>query len=132
LQDNEKYSHLRVDDVRNLETHLSYPVADIPVDEKKMTIENLNDDGSICAFPHVYIRLSPGYNQRLIPLTSHKNYSQFGQVGKLGFDIKFKDVNTIDWTNTFLLMYALYNDVHATYTKKEKKYSSPYNQKDID
>jgi hypothetical protein len=119
--------HLLIDDAFNLETHLTYPIACIPVDPEKMKLDVLNDDGTTYSFPHVYVRLSPGYNQRFVPNTAHQKLEQFEQVGDLKFDIRFKKGNPLDPQQKSLLVYALYNDVHAIYNPKEKRYSSLYN-----
>jgi hypothetical protein len=121
-----KNDYLPLNDTFNLETHLAYPIADIPVDPDKMTLTNLLDDGTIYSFPHVYFRLSPGYSQRLVPLTAHKNLGQFEQSGQLKFDVRFTQGNTIDVPNTKLMVYALYDDVHATFDPKQKRYNSVY------
>jgi hypothetical protein len=119
--------NLPLNNARDLETHYAYPICNIPVDQDKMTLDNLINDGTLSAFPHIYIRLSPGYNQRLIPDTAHKNLIQYEEPGDLKFDIRFKERNTLDLQKTSLLVYALYDDVHATFDPKTNRYVSLYN-----
>ena len=122
-----KNAHLRLYDANNLEDHWNYPVAGIPIDRKKMTLENLIDDGTKYAFPHVYIRLSPGYHQRLIP--AHGKINQYQEEGNLEIEVKFSATGVVD-KSLLAVAYALYDDylnVEADLKKKVFYNPSLYN-----
>jgi hypothetical protein len=118
-----RFSHLNLHDAINLTDHWMYPVAGIPVDRQKMTLEHLLDDGTKYAFPHVYVRLSPGHQQRLIP--SQGKIDQYHEPGNLLIDMQFAPNQIVD-KDLMVVVYALYDDYfNVEADLKKKTYFNP-------
>lgn len=113
-----KHANLKLYDAIMLEDHWNFPIAGIPIDRQKLTLEQLLDDGTNYAFPHAYVRLSPGYHQRFIP--AHGKISQYQEKGNLVVELKFSANSIID-KSLLVAAYALYDDylnVEADLKKK--------------
>jgi len=121
---NFKYKELGLDEPQDLLNHYNFPIANIPVDKKSMTFELLQDDGTKYAFPHLYIRLTCGYEERNIPF--NVNYKMFTQPGVLDIDVKFID-GTGPEAKSSIICLALYNDFNAIANLKTKQIVNPYN-----
>jgi hypothetical protein len=111
-------------DAYNLENHCNFPIAGIPVDKDTMTLKNLLDDGTIYAFPHTYLRLSPGYHQRIMSYGSN-NMDQFKQPGNLDIKMRFTDDNLIN-RELMVVVYAFYDDYsNVVVDPKKKTFKNP-------
>lgn len=121
---NFKSQELHLDNPQNLMNHYQFPIANIPVDKKTMTFEQLADDGTKYSFPHLYIRLTPGYDERSIPF--NVNFKMFTQPGVVDIEVKFKDEAPPE-EGSMIICYALYNDVNAVANLKTKQIINPYN-----
>ena len=118
-----KNAYLGLNDGANLEAHWLYPIAGIPVDRTKMTMKNLLDDGTEYAFPHIYLRLSPGSHQRLIPING--KISQIQEKGNLDIDMIFTDDQVID-KELMVVVCALYDDyLNVEADLRKKTYYNP-------
>jgi len=115
---------LGLDRAQNLMNHLQYPICSIPVDTKTMTFDLLKDDGTKYAFPHIYIRLTPGYQQRNVPY--NVDLKSFVQPGDLDIEITFKDADAPE-DKSVLICCAMYEDVNATVHLKTKQILNRYN-----
>jgi len=120
---NYKYEELKLEKPQNLLNHYQYPIATIPVDKKSMTFDLLEDDGTKYAFPHLYIRLTSGYEERPIPF--NVNFKMFTQPGNLEIELKF--TNSTPPTDSMIVCCALYNDINAVANLKTKQIVNPYN-----
>ena len=117
-------SYLNLYDATNLENHLNYPIAGIPVNENTLTLKQLLEDGTHYAFPHTYIRLSPGYNQKLMPKTG--KIDQLDNPGILEIKLTFDKHGQYNKDLT-VLVYAFYEEsVNAVANVKEKTFFNPY------
>lgn len=114
-----KNAHLRLYDASNLEVHWNYPVAGIPIDRQKVTLTNILDDGTNYAFPHAYIRLSPGHHQRLIPANGKIN--QYQEEGNLEIELKFSANGIVD-KSLIVVAYAVYDDYLNVEADLKKKF----------
>ena len=123
MKPDEINGHLEMDNATNLQNHLEYPIAGIPVDKKNMTLEQLNDDGKTYAFPHVYIRLSPGYHQRL--LSPKGKLDQLQQPGNLDIELRFTETEPVN-KNLMIVAFAIYDDYYnVSADVKNKRFYNP-------
>jgi len=120
----QKNEEIGIDKPQNWVNHHQYPIASIPVDKNTMTFDMLNDDGTSYAFPHLYIRLSPGYLERNVPF--NVDFKSFTQPGNLDIEVKFVDGKP-PVAKSMLICYALYNDVNAVVNLKTKQFLNRYN-----
>jgi len=114
----EKFSKLPLSVPLILQTHLDYPIMGIPVDRMKTTLDILQDDGTNYAFPHLYYRLSPGYNQHLLPVRG--SIAQLQKEGNLTMVVRFEDSEQMP-KNSVLVYYLLYEDEVALSVDVQKK-----------
>jgi len=116
-------AYLGLDDALNLENHYKYPIAGIPVDKNKTTLKLLLDDGTNYAFPHKYLRLSPGFHQRLIPSTGKTDHLQ--DPGILDVKITFSKNAAVN-KDLAVFVYAIYDDyVNVIADLKKKTFYNP-------
>ena len=121
---NHRNADLRMDDATNLQNHIDFPIAGIPVDKSKMTLEQLNNDGTTYAFPHVYVRLSPGFHQRLLP--PQGKIEQLKEPGNFEVDVRFTENQPITEKDMILVVYAFYDDFYnVTADVKNKTFHNP-------
>jgi len=111
--------YLGLYDAYNLENHCNFPIAGIPVNKDTITLQHLLDDGTIYAFPHNYLRLSPGYHQRNMSYGSN-NMDQFKQPGNLDIKMRFTDDNQIN-NELMVVVYAFYDDYNNVVVDLKKK-----------
>ena len=122
-------AYLGLEDAINLENHLNYPIAGIPVDKTKTTLKQLLDDGTNYAFPHKYLRLSPGYQQRLMPATGKTDHLQ--DPGILDIKLTFSNNATVN-KDLAVFVYALYDDyINVIADLKKKTFYNPRMNKGI-
>ncbi len=119
-----RYADLQMDDATNLQNHLDFPIAGFPVDKSKMTWEQLHNDGTTYAFPHIYVRLSPGYNQRsMAPLGK---IDQLKEPGNFEIDLRFTENQPITNTGLILVVFAFYDDFYNVIADvKNKTFYNP-------
>jgi hypothetical protein len=116
-------AYLGLYDATNLENHLKYPISGIPVDKNTMTLKQLLEDGTNYAFPHTYIRLSPGYHQRLMPATGKTD--QLQHPGTLEIGMMFVKNGQLNKDLT-VLVYAFYDDYNNVIADvKNKTFFNP-------
>jgi hypothetical protein len=116
-------AYLGLYDATNLENHIKYPISGIPVDKNKMTLKHLLDDGTNYAYPHTFIRLSPGYHQRLMPPTGKIDRLQ--QPGTLEIGMTFIKNGQLNKELT-VLVYAFYDDyINVSTDLKNKTFYNP-------
>ncbi len=116
-------AYLGLYDATNLENHIKYPISGIPVDKNKMTLKHLLDDGTNYAYPHTFIRLSPGYHQRLMPPTGKIDRLQ--QPGTLEIGMTFIKNGQLNKDLT-VLVYAFYDDyINVSTDLKNKTFYNP-------
>ena len=121
---NHKYANLQMGDATNLQNHVDYPIAGIPVDKNKMTLEQLNNDGTTYAFPHVYVRLLPGFHQRLMPAIGKPD--QVKEPGNFEVDIRFTENQPISDKDLILVVFAFYDDCYNVIADvKSKTFYNP-------
>jgi len=108
-----------------LQTHTKHPILGIPIDKEKTSGELLVDDGKNYSFPHQYVRLSAGYDQRMLPEIG--SMSDFQREGKLTVLIHFLDGAHFQDNAQIacFLMYAEDANLHIDVLKK--LYNNPYN-----
>jgi hypothetical protein len=88
-----------------------------------MTLKQLLEDGTHYAFPHTYIRLSPGFNQRLMPKTGKTDQLQDPGTMEIKMTFAKNDIIKKDLT---VLVYAFYDDYfNAVADVKQKTFSNP-------
>jgi hypothetical protein len=122
-------AYLGLEDALNLENHIKFPIAGIPVDKNKTTLNQLLDDGTNYAFPHTYLRLSPGYHQRLLPATGKTDHLQ--DPGILEIKLTFSNNATIN-KDLAVFVYAFYDDfIHVIADLKKKTFYNPRMNKAI-
>jgi hypothetical protein len=118
-----QYRELGIQIPLKLQTHIDHPILGIPIDKTKVTHE-LMDDGTKYAFPHWYVRLSPGYDQRLIP--QNGTIVSLQEPGDIWIQIQFEDATNMP-ENSMLVYTLLYDDVNLVVDTKKKTFSNPYN-----
>ena len=118
-------AYLKLFDATNLENHLNYPISGIPVNKNTLTLKQLLEDGTHYAFPHTYIRLSPGYDQMLMPKTG--KIDQLQEPGTMEIKMTFTKGAQYNKDLT-VLVYAFYDDdrVNVIADVKEKTFLNPY------
>ena len=122
---NRKHANLQLNDATNLQNHLDYPIAGIPVDKNKMTLEYLNNDGTTYAFPHVYVRLSPGSHQRLMPSLGRPD--QLKEPGNFEIEVRFTENQPINDKSLILVAFAFYDDFYNVIADvKGKTFYNPF------
>ena len=111
-------AYLGLDQALTLENHLKYPIAGIPVDKNNTTLKQLLDDGTNYAFPHTYLRLSPGFNQRLMPATGKTDHLQGPGI----LDIKLTFTKNVAVNKDLaVFVYAFYDDYYNVIADLKKK-----------
>ena len=116
-------AYLGLEDAMHLENHLRYPMAGIPVDKTKTTLKQLLEDGTNYAFPHMYLRLSPGYHQRLMPATGKTDHLQ--DPGILDIKLTFSKTAIVN-KDLAVFVYAFYDDyVNVIADLKKKTFYNP-------
>jgi hypothetical protein len=123
MKPDEINGHLGVNNATDLQNHLEYPIAGIPIDKKNTTIEQLKDDGKKYAFPHAYIRLSPGYHQRL--LSPKGKLDQLQQPGNLDIELRFTETEPVN-KKLMIVAFAFYDDYYNVAADvKNKRFYNP-------
>ena len=116
-------AYLGLDQALTLENHLKYPIAGIPVDKNNTTLKQLLDDGTNYAFPHTYLRLSPGFNQRLMPATGKSDHLE--DPGILDIKLTFTKNAAVN-KDLAVFVYAFYDDyVNVIADLKKKTFYNP-------
>ena len=116
-------AYLGLEQAITLENHLKYPIAGIPVDRNNTTLKQLLDDGTNYAFPHTYLRLSPGFNQRLMPATGKTDHLQ--DPGILDIKLTFTKNVAVN-KDLAVFVYAFYDDyVNVIADLKKKTFYNP-------
>ena len=88
-----------------------------------MTLKHLLDDGTNYAFPHTYLRHSPGYHQRLMLPTGKTGRLQ--QPGTLEIGMTFVKNGQLNKELT-VLVYAFYDDyINVLADVKNKTFFNP-------
>ena len=123
MKPDEIYGHLWMDNGTNLQNHLEDPIEGIPVERAAMTLEQLNDDGKKYAFPHVYLRLSPGYHQRL--MSPKGKLDQIQQPGNFEIEVRFTENEPVN-KKLMIVAFAIYDDFyHVSADVKNKRFYNP-------
>ena len=116
-------AYLGLEEALTLENHLKYPIAGIPVDRNNTTLKQLLDDGTNYAFPHTYLRLSPGFNQRLMPATGKSDHLE--DPGILDIKLTFTKNAAVN-KDLAVFVYAFYDDyVNVIADLKKKTFYNP-------
>jgi hypothetical protein len=116
-------AYLGLEQALTLENHLKYPIAGIPVDKNNTTLKYLLDDGTNYAFPHTYLRLSPGFNQRLMPATGKSDHLE--DPGILDIKLTFTKNAAVN-KDLAVFVYAFYDDyVNVIADLKKKTFYNP-------
>jgi len=114
----EKFTKLPLSVPLVLQNHLDYPIMGIPVDRKSTTLDLLQDDGTNYAFPHLYYRLSPGFDQHLMPIRG--NVAQLQKEGNVEMIVRFDEAAQMP-EKAMLVYYFLYEDDVALSVDIQKK-----------
>ena len=123
MKPDEINGHLGMDNGTNLQNHLEDPIAGIPVDKSTVTLEQLNDDGKKYAFPHVYLRLSPGYHQRL--MSPKGKLDQVQLPGDFNIEVRFTENEPVN-KKLMIVAFAIYDDYyHVSADVKNKRFFNP-------